>query len=76
MRCYVTPLSLPDVAVSNMNVTVSTGNALGDDVEVTAPVRVFTNAAAQIRYRLDNGGAADIIRINTHGWIDRRGQDA
>lgn len=35
--------------------------------------RIRTNTSAQIRYRLSAGGAADVIRLATKGWIDTRG---
>lgn len=39
------------------------------------PVQVRTNTSAQIRYRMGTAsGAADVIRIATLGWIDRRGR--
>lgn len=36
---------------------------------------VLTNTSGQIRSRLAQGGGNSILRIKTHGWIDRRGRD-
>ena len=33
-----------------------------------------TNTSGQIRSRVSNSGGGEIIRIATHGWIDRRGK--
>lgn len=36
--------------------------------------RVRTDTSAQIRYRLSASTADHVVRIMTHGWVDRRGQ--
>lgn len=43
---------------------------------VASDFYVFTNTSRQIRTRMEVAGGADIMRISTKGWIDRRGQDA
>jgi hypothetical protein len=69
---YISPLSAADVAASSAASPlgqISTPNAAGA-INQGAPVDVWTNTAAQFRYRLSASGAADIIRIATLGWND------
>lgn len=42
---------------------------------VSSEFYVKTNTSAQIRYRTDASGAADVTSGSTHGWVDRRGRD-
>ncbi len=52
------------------------GNNHGSDMEVTASIdNVFTNTSAQIRSRVSHSDADIQFFGNTHGWVDRRGQD-
>jgi hypothetical protein len=37
--------------------------------------RVFTNTSAQVRSRINNSTAGTVVRIQTFGWVDRRGRD-
>jgi hypothetical protein len=37
--------------------------------------QIFTNTSGQIRTRGSTGAAASTLRIQTQGWIDRRGRD-
>lgn len=74
LAIYLSSLDTADVAPSQ---TVS---PLGQLAPVTigslagGPAQVWTNASAQIRYRLTASGAADRFKLATLGWLDRRGR--
>lgn len=38
-------------------------------------VEIWTNTAGQIRSRFSGSGAGDVLRIQTYGWYDERGQN-
>jgi hypothetical protein len=73
-------LSSPDAADVAPSLTASplsgfngsASAAVTDSAEYVARVR--TNTSAQIRYRASASGAADVVRIQALGWLDRRGR--
>jgi len=68
-------LSASDQAASsnsgNMVVNSTTGTAIG-----ISELTIKTNTNAQIRMRFSLSDANTSWKLNTKGWIDRRGQDA
>lgn len=66
---YLSDPAIPDAAPG----VYSMGTA---HTNITTSLRCRTNISAQIRTRQAVGGATETLRINTVGWIDRRGQDA
>ena len=50
--------------------------AISGTVSGGQPFQIRTNTSAQIRYRSNASDAGVTLRINTLGWIDRRGRDA
>ena len=73
-------LSSPDAADAAPSLTASplsgfnasADAAVTDSAAYLATIR--TNTSAQIRYRLSASGAADVVRIQALGWVDRRGR--
>jgi hypothetical protein len=73
-------LSSPDAADAAPSLTASplsgfnasADAAVTDSAEYVARIR--TNVSAQIRYRLSASGAADVVRVQALGWVDRRGR--
>lgn len=70
---YLSALVTADLAPSS---TVAPLATFGGNTAILpmAQVRVLTDTTAQIRYRLNASGAADVIRIAPYGWIDPRGR--
>ena len=74
LAIYLSSLDNADVAPSQ---TVSPLGQLAPVVVGSfagGPAEVWTNTAAQIRYRLSASGAADRFKLATLGWLDRRGR--
>lgn len=70
-----TDLSCNDVAPT-ASTFADTGVAnVGNLVDVTVKY-VFTNTSQQIRYRVSYSSGNVAVRINTLGWVDRRGRDS
>ena len=73
----LTALDQTDATPGVANASLTTNVAGATVPQRTAgQFRVFTNTSSQIRYRLDASTTDTIVRINTVGWVDRRGQDA
>lgn len=75
---YLSPLDVTDAAPSISAAPLST-LAAGSPTAyggywAGVPAQVRTNTSAQIRSRLSVSGAANILRVATRGWIDRRGK--
>lgn len=73
---YLSPLVAADNAPSTTVAPLGTGppaqsTAIGS---TNATARVWTNTSREFRFRLSASGAADIIRMITTGWTDRRGR--
>ncbi len=73
--CYLSSLDVVDSAPASnaapLGTLVATGSA---STHAGATARVRTNTSAQIRSRISNSGAGDVLRIATYGWIDKRGR--
>ena len=72
---YLSSLDVMDMAAS---ATVAPLGILGDLVSGNTGAaigygEVWTNTSAQIRSRMAVSGAADVLKICTLGWVDRRG---
>lgn len=73
---HISSLVTTDAAASR---TAAPLGQVGSDVAGGASsnagqVKVWSNTSAQFRYRLSASGAADIVRVATIGWHDRRGK--
>lgn len=55
---------------SAFTLRISTNNS-----EASTMMDVKTDTSRQIRFRLDQSTTDHVVRIQTFGWIDRRGQD-
>src|SRR3990167_6757182 len=73
---YVSPLVAADNAPSSTASPLGSGPAPQTTAAgfPSTQVRVWTNTSRQFRFRLSASGAADIIRMSTTGWMDRRGR--
>lgn len=75
-RWYISNLATPDVVPAD---TAAPGSGITADSTGTrnyfGPFECFTNKVAQVRSRAPVSGAADVFRLSTLGWIDRRGRD-
>lgn len=74
-------VTVSDLAVSDQAPSPTAAPGLTAESQVAnrygyTDVQVRTNTSAQVRYRCQTGGALATIKINTRGWIDRRGRDA
>lgn len=69
-------LAQTDVAAAATNANVISNPAAGTEYVTSGIQHIRTNTSAQIRYRLSASDADTSVRINTTGWIDRRGRDA
>lgn len=75
-QTYLSSLSQTDVAATGANSQVAITISAAATQQVAGMVYgVFTNTSGQIRSRNASGAAASVLRIKTHGWIDRRGRD-
>lgn len=76
VTAYLSSLDSADVAasasVSPLGSVLPGPNAASGGAG--SQVRVWTNTSAQIRSRLSISGAADILKIATLGYLDRRGR--
>jgi hypothetical protein len=72
----LTPLDVDDVVADVINDTATLFNASGIDQQHGGTAVVRTNTSGQIRSRVSVSGTSDRIRLNTSGWIDRRGREA
>jgi hypothetical protein len=75
--CLLSSLTQTDIAPGSGQGQVSIFASPGVTAVQTAGMinGVITNTSGQIRTRNSSGGSASILRIKTHGWIDRRGRD-
>jgi hypothetical protein len=68
---YLSSLDQTDTVPADNASTVATEttavSAIGSDL-------IKTNTSSQIRYRLSTSDADISVKLNTHGWIDTRGQ--
>ena len=73
----LSPLEITDVAASGNNVQAAIFNSgVGASTQYAIVVSsVYTNTSGQIRSRANVGSANTTMRLNTYGWIDRRGRD-
>lgn len=73
----LTSLDQTDTAASVSVTSSSTpaGLATPQAEHNSMPLQVKTDTAASIRFRFSVSDADVVIRIWTHGWIDRRGRD-
>ena len=71
----LTSLDQTDTAPSTSfgDILLGSGSTATKDGVVSRLLR--TDTSRQIRYRLASSGANHHVRILTHGWLDRRGQD-
>ena len=74
--CYmlVTSLDQTDTAPSATAYTVGGGNTPNALVANASRIRVRTNTSGQVRYRLSFSDASITARLQTVGFVDRRGK--
>lgn len=74
-KIYLSDLAATDLAPSATAAPL--GNAGGQpNVGVVSLLRIRTNTSGQIRSRVTPETGAEILRIATYGWEDRRGRDS
>ena len=74
-RTYLSDLASDDEAPSSSAAPLSSIHPSFGASEAATQIVVRANTSAQIRSRCSNAGVADIIRVATLGWFDRRGRD-
>lgn len=71
----MTTLRQADTVPSTTNFTLEYSDYGGTDVGPnTVQTEIETNTSRQVRYRISQSAAAVTAKINTVGWIDRRGK--
>lgn len=72
--CYLSALDATD---SGPDRTTTFSLAVGGTLSswTAGDFYIRTNTASQIRSRMETGGASDVLRMSTKGWIDTRGRN-
>jgi hypothetical protein len=72
---YFSDLDTTDVAAARDAMPLTSLVAESTGSVNAGPMYIRTNTSAQIRSRMSNSAASDVLRITTLGWIDTRGRD-